>query len=100
MKNFQKLAMGMLVATLAIGFSAFKEAKPFATIYYQLSPGQYSSNPGAGVGCVTTTANPCTINFSPALPTEVTSFNYSEVEELEQEHGSTASESGQKRLWE
>jgi|GEM_PF-2483742 len=42
MKNFQKLAMGMLVAVLAIGFSAFTQAndesEAFAVFRYDGSP--------------------------------------------------------------
>lgn len=97
MKNFQKLAMGMLVAALAIGFSAFKEAKPFATTYYQVSPGMYSSNPGAGVTCRNTSSNPCTLIFDNNIEQE--SFNINDLEQIEEENEAVATPQGDNHLW-
>tara|TARA_R110002033_G_scaffold36621_1_gene75230 strand:- start:5423 stop:5728 length:306 start_codon:yes stop_codon:yes gene_type:complete len=72
MKNFQKLAMGMLVAALAIGFSAFtgttKTEKTTASVFYILtSSNQYQRYTGGGQpsedGCEDIADHNCVIGF-------------------------------------
>jgi len=70
MKNFKKIALGLLVGTMAIGFSAFTNAKPakskFATFYYGLNK--------AGDTYTRTTVNPVASCHSASLPDCVISY--------------------------
>ncbi len=71
MKNFQKLALGILVGALAIGFSAFtgttKAEKTTASVFYILtSSNQYQKYTGGQPsedGCEDTANHNCVIGF-------------------------------------
>lgn len=93
MKNFQKLAMGMLVAVLAIGFSAFRASENVASVtFYQLSPDNYTkiTNPEGFCDPNQVVDHGCKIIY--ANDPGVSSFNYSS-----RPPGGT--ESGGNRLW-
>lgn len=67
MKNLHKLALGLLVGAMAIGFSAFTTANSvksnfFAVTYYQHANGIYSKVLPANE-CGDESANPCNISY-------------------------------------
>ncbi|ATP57392.1 hypothetical protein CPT03_13395 [Pedobacter ginsengisoli] len=98
----KRLFYGVAVAAIALSASAFTSTKGnlrFATTYYQTSPGVYVSNPSPATACNQVTAQSCTITFSPALPASITTFNYSDLEQVEEDNNSTATESPTKRLY-
>lgn len=87
MKNLQKLALGLTVGAMAIGFSAFKsdvKVNRFATVYYQLSNGLYSKTPPpAGEECEEINPNPCTLTFPNTIGNGVyNTFEYSDVDDV------------------
>ncbi|MES2274980.1 MAG: hypothetical protein V4592_03080 [Bacteroidota bacterium] len=73
MKNFKQIAFGLIVGALAIGFSAFTNAKPskakFATTFYSLNQaGTTYTNAGTtdpSASCHAKPANPsCVISYA------------------------------------
>lgn len=72
MKNYQKIAVALMVGVSAIGFSAFKSTSAntkFATIYYVLSNAStYTKYTGSGqpaeAGCQDIANHKCVIGFT------------------------------------
>lgn len=72
MNNFKKVALGLAVAGLAVGFSAFRTAEQkkesLANFYYVLSaPGVYTKAPGSSMpstdNCSEEAVHSCIISF-------------------------------------
>lgn len=77
MNNIKKLAMGILVAVLAVGFSAFKgESKRVSATYYQTSSNLYEKLISPTGDCTTEEENPCSIFY--AVDPEAAPFSYEE----------------------
>lgn len=88
MKNFQKLALGLIVAVMAIGFSAFtadfKKATKFATITYTYNnstssgariPGNWTLvTEGDGGNCGTPGTVPCKVSFNSATYANISAY--------------------------
>ena len=76
MANIKKLALGLLVAVLAFGFSAFKNVKSetkLAPFYYGLNEDgtEYRLiSDGALPECETGPSSPCWVSYSSELPNE------------------------------
>ncbi|WDF77072.1 DUF6520 family protein [Mucilaginibacter sp. KACC 22773] len=79
MKNLKKIAFGLLVGAMAIGFSSFttlnavKRSKFFAVTYYQHANGIYSKVLPANE-CGDESTNPCNISY---VTDPNTTFTYS-----------------------
>jgi len=66
MNNIKKIALGLTVATFALGFSAFKTAeKRVSATYYQTSNNLYEKITSASGDCETSTpTRPCSIFYA------------------------------------
>ncbi|THF53002.1 hypothetical protein E6C50_01990 [Flavobacterium supellecticarium] len=73
MNNFKKVALGLAISGLAVGFSAFRTAEQkkesLANFYYVLtSPGIYTKAPGSSMPdlerCANEVPHPCVISFA------------------------------------
>lgn len=66
MNNIRKIALGLTVATFALGFSAFKSAgKLVSATYYQTSNNLYVKITGATGNCNgSNTTTPCSIFYA------------------------------------
>jgi len=76
MKNFKKIAFGLLVGAMAIGFSSFTNAskKAAGDVYAETSNGQYTLINGYNpANCQNTTSNVCAYEVTTSGSSHVTS---------------------------
>ena len=61
----KKYLFGFFAIALAIAFSAFTTVKENNNwVFFQVSEGFYSLNPGSATDCGSSSSNPCTITYS------------------------------------
>lgn len=91
MKNFQKIALGLMVALMAIGFSAFKSSnesnKIRETVYFTTTPTTINGDPAWNLGTSDPEceggSNPCQVTYlgegTPISPVKLSDLQNTEL---------------------